>query len=455
MRDRRGGGPPTVEPPEDAAPSRDGAPPRNGPPPALGRVRLRARAHRSPSRRARLTLVASLGCLALAGGCSTPATPPISPSTALAQPGPATPSTSPTSTSPTSTSTSTSTSPAITEIPTVAVTSSTDLVTGLDSPWGLAFLPDGGALVTLRDAARIVRIAPATPATATRAAPTPITGPGADTLASSTAPGGEAGLLGVAIAPVGGPHAGEVYLYRTTARGNQVDRATLTGTTLGDLQPVLTGIPRADHHDGGRLAFGPDGYLYVSTGDAGTTSNAQAPTTLGGKILRLTADGDPAPGNPTPGSPVWSLGHRNVQGLGWAADGRMFASEFGQNTFDELNQITPGANYGWPTVEGIGGAGRGFTDPLATWPTADASPSGLAVTPEGVYLAALRGERLWRVPLTATGTGAPQALLTGTLGRLRTVAVAPDGALWVLTNNTDGRGTPRAGDDRLVRLTVG
>jgi len=408
-------------------------------------------------RATRLALVASLGGLALIGGCSAPPDPPITASATLSRPSPAT---SGTSTTGASTPTPGATpAPAITELPTVAVTSSIDLVTGLDSPWGLAFLPDGGALVTLRDAARIVRIAPAAPATpATPIRPTPttaITGPGADTLASSTTPGGEAGLLGIAIAPAGGPHAGEVYLYRTTARGNQVDRAALAGTTLGDLQPVLAGIPSADHHDGGRLAFGPDGYLYVSTGDAGRTSNAQKQASLGGKILRVTPDGVPAPGNPTPGSPVWSLGHRNVQGLGWAADGRMFASEFGQNTFDELNQITPGANYGWPTVEGTGGSGRGFTDPLATWATADASPSGLAVTSEGVYLAALRGERLWRVPLTATGTGEPQALLAGQLGRLRTVAVAPDGSLWVLTNNTDGRGAPRPGDDRLVRLTVG
>lgn len=391
----------------------------------------------------RARAVALGGCLlvgAALGGCGTPVDGPSpAPATTGREPGPA-----PAATTPSATGTATP----LTEIPTVRVTSETDVVTGLDAPWGLAFRPDASALVTLRDAARVVLIDP-------DGSTTGVDGPGADDLAATTTPGGEAGLLGVAIAPDGGAHAGEVYLYRTTAAGNEVVRATLEGRTLGDLHPVLGGIPKAGNHDGGRLAFGPDGFLYVATGDAGTSPNAQDAASLGGKILRVTPDGDAAPGNPTPGSPVWTMGHRNVQGLGWAADGRMFASEFGQNTFDELNEITPGSNYGWPVVEGVGGTDRGFTDPLVTWSTSDASPSGLAVTAEGVYLASLRGARLWRVPLTADGVGRPQALLTGELGRLRAVQRAPDGSLWILTNNTDGRGSPRDGDDRIVRITVG
>ncbi|HEY8720314.1 PQQ-dependent sugar dehydrogenase [Pengzhenrongella sp.] len=346
------------------------------------------------------------------------------------------------------------TPPATTEPSAVAVTSQTDLVKGLDAPWGLAFLPDGSALLTLRDAARVLLVAPGGTAT------TDVGGPGADYLTSTTTPNGEAGLLGVALAPAGGPHAGEVYLYRTTADGNEVDRAALDRTdpahlSLGTLHGVLDGIPAAGNHDGGRLAFGPDGYLYIGTGDAADPPTAQDPDSLAGKILRITSDGDPAPGNPFPGSPVWTLGHRNVEGLDWAPDGRMFASEFGQDTFDELNQIVPGANYGWPEVEGAGGAARGFTDPLITWSPADASPSGLTVTFMAVYVAALRGERLWRIPLAPHGVGQPQALLTGELGRLRAVEQAPDGSVWVLTNNTDGRGTPHRGDDRIVRITLG
>lgn len=316
----------------------------------------------------------------------------------------------------------------------------------LPAPWGMDFLADGRALVTLRDEARMVLV----DASGTV---TPVTGPGADQLTAWTRPSGEGGLLGVVVLP--GATAGtDVALYLTGAADNRVVRGNLDGTTLGRLTPVLTGIPKGAHHDGGRLAVGPDGFLYVSTGDASQPDRAQDEGTLGGKILRVTPDGTPAPGNPDPGSPVWSLGHRNVQGMGWAADGRMFASEFGQNTWDELNLVEPGGNYGWPDVEGDGGTGQGFVDPLVTWATSDASPSGLAVTDEGVYLAGLRGETLWRVPLRPDGVGTPQPLLRGEHGRLRAVTFAPDGSLWVLTNNTDGRGEPRPGDDRVLRVTV-
>ncbi|CAM5790047.1 Oxidoreductase OS=Cellulomonas persica OX=76861 GN=CPE01_27590 PE=4 SV=1 [Cellulomonas persica] len=326
------------------------------------------------------------------------------------------------------------------------------LATGLDVPWGLAPLDDGSLLVTLRDAARLVVVTP-------DGAVQDVTGPGADELADVVEPQGEGGLLGVAV--LGESDDGlDLALYATTADDNRVLRGTLRDRTLGELTAVLTGIPAARHHDGGRLAVGPDGFLYVSTGDAGDVARAQDPADLGGKILRVTADGEPAPGNPDPGSPVWSLGHRNVQGLGWAGDGRMFASEFGQNTFDEVNVVRPGANYGWPEVEGEGGADEGFVDPVAVWATSEASPSGLAVTDEAVYVAGLRGERLWRLPLRpaggddAAGVGTPQALLTGEHGRLRAVVVAADGSLLVATNNTDGRGDPRDGDDRILRVVV-
>ncbi len=328
--------------------------------------------------------------------------------------------------------------------PGVAVTEVEDVLGDLDVPWGLAFLPGGEAVVTLRESAGLILVAP-------DGAATTVTGPGADQLADLVVPGGEGGLLGVAVLAAQGASA-DLALYATAADDNRVLRGTLEGSTLGDLRPILTGIAKAGNHDGGRLAVGPDGFLYVTTGDAGDRPSAQDPDSLSGKILRITADGDPAPGNPDPGSPVWSLGHRNVQGLGWAPDGRMFASEFGQDTWDELNLIEPGGNYGWPEVEGVG---DGFVEPVAVWSTDEASPSGLAVTDEAVYLAGLRGERLWRVPLTEDGVGTPQALLEGERGRLRAVEVAPDGSLWVLTGNSDGRGDPRPGDDRILRVVVG
>ncbi|WP_456823115.1 PQQ-dependent sugar dehydrogenase [Cellulomonas sp. P5_E12] len=343
--------------------------------------------------------------------------------------------------SPAASSSSSASSPA-----TVEVTSVDEIIGDLDVPWGLAFLPDGEAVVTLRDAARLILVG-------ADGAATTVTGPGADQLTDLVVPAGEGGLLGVAVLGSSGS-AVDLALYATAADDNRVLVGTLDGSTLGELRPIVTGIHKAGNHDGGRLAVGPDGYLYVTTGDAGDRPSAQDPDSLNGKILRVTSDGDPAPGNPEDGSPVWSMGHRNVQGLGWAPDGRMFASEFGQDTWDELNVIEPGGNYGWPTVEGPSDD-PAFVAPVATWATDDASPSGLAVTDEGVYLAALRGERLWRVPLTADGVGTPQALLVGEHGRLRAVSVAPDGSLWVVTNNTDGRGDPRPGDDRILRVVVG
>jgi glucose/arabinose dehydrogenase len=185
----------------------------------------------------------------------------------------------------------------------------------------------------------------------------------------------------------------------------------------------------------------------VTTGDASDGSNSQDRGSLGGKILRITKDGKAAPGNPFQ-SRVWTWGHRNVQGIAWDSDGAMYASEFGQNTWDELNLIKPGLNYGWPEVEGKAGV-RGFTDPLAQWATSDASPSGIAVADGAVYMAALRGESLWRIPVDGADAGTPQRLLAGEYGRLRDVVTGPDGRLWVLTSNTY-RGNPRADDDKVL-----
>ena len=222
----------------------------------------------------------------------------------------------------------------------------------------------------------------------------------------------------------------------------------------GQAEVLVEGIPKAGIHNGGRIAFGPDGMLYAGTGDASERGRAQDPASLGGKILRLQPDGGVPADNPFPGSPVWTLGHRNVQGLAWDDAGRMFASELGQNKVDEVNRIEKGANYGWPEVEGTGGGER-FRDPLVTWPTSQASPSGAAIAGDTLYVAALRGERLWKVPLDgAGGTDEPAAVLVSADGRLRHVAVASDGALWVLTSNRDGRGDPAPDDDRVLRFPL-
>jgi glucose/arabinose dehydrogenase len=278
-----------------------------------------------------------------------------------------------------------------------------------------------------------------------------VTADGEDGRVAGVVPGGEGGLLGVTTDAT----ASSVFVYLSGAEDNRVVRYSWDPrtSTLGTPVPVVTGIPRSEVHNGGRIDLGPDGMLYVATGDAREREAAPDPGSLAGKILRVTPDGAPAPGNPDPASPVWSSGHRNVQGLGWSADGTMWASEFGQDTADELNVVRPGADHGWPRVEGAGGV-EGLADPVVTWRTEDASPSGIAVTDDAVYLAGLRGQRLWRVPVGPGGTvtGEPEVALDG-LGRLRHVEVAPDGSLWVLTSNTF-RGDPREGDDRVVRVPL-
>jgi glucose/arabinose dehydrogenase len=307
------------------------------------------------------------------------------------------------------------------------------VATGLEAPWGLAFLPGGSALVAERDSARVLQVSPG----------------GGEPREVYRVPGvsasGEGGLLGLAVAKDHG-ETRWVYAYHTAADDNRIVRFKLGS----DAEPevVFDGIGKAGIHNGGRIAFGPDGMLYAGTGDAGDGSASQDPDDTNGKILRLTPEGEPAPGNPRDGSPVWSLGHRNVQGLAWAADKTMYGIEFGQNRFDEVNRIEPGKNYGWPEVEGSGDDGR-YVNPQVTWSTDDASPSGAAIAGDTLYVAGLRGERLWTVPL---GGGDPKAEFEGRYGRLRTVEVAPDGALWLTTSNTDGRGDVRDGDDRILRF---
>ena len=316
------------------------------------------------------------------------------------------------------------------------------VATGLAAPWGIGFLPNGDAVVTERDTRRVLVIDGSSYAVRQVG------------LISAAVPlgdqGGEAGLLGVAVSPdFAQDHL--LYFYLSTASDNRIVKARLEGGRLGPTTVILDGIPNGFIHDGGRLAFGPDGYLYASTGETGDGNLAQDKDTLAGKILRMTTDGDPAPGNPFPGSQIWSYGHRNVQGLAFDDDDRLWASEFGWNTYDELNLIEKGHNYGWPMVEGRGD-GKGLTNPQVVWPTDVASPSGLAYLDGHLWLASLRGERLWRVDVHGDHAVHPVDYFVGKYGRMRTVVVTPDGKLWVSTSNRDGRGDPRPGDDRILLI---
>jgi glucose/arabinose dehydrogenase len=285
------------------------------------------------------------------------------------------------------------------------------LVTGLETPWSVVCLGNTAGQRTRRGTHRGAHQRP----------PDPPNRHGRRCPAR-----GESGLLGLAL-----DGQRRLYAYSTGPDGNRIQRFDLTGQPgslgLGPAETIIDGLPSASYHDGGRIAFGPDGMLYATVGDAGRRDDAQDLDSLGGKILRMTPDGDVPADNPFPGTLVYSYGHRNPQGLAWAADGTMFASEFGQNTWDELNIITPGGNYGWPYFEGIGGDDR-YLDPVQQSSPAQASPSGMTIVGGTIFIANLRGQVLRAVPVadpprppttTPVSTGAsatPRGPRTATCG---------------------------------------
>ncbi len=308
------------------------------------------------------------------------------------------------------------------------------LARGLQIPWGLAFLPNGDALATERETARVHRVR----RTGGRSLVGTIGG------VDLSAGAGEGGLLGVAVSPEFATDR-RVFFYLTSGDDNRIISMRYVDGRLRERRTLLSGIPRASSHNGGRLAFGPGGALFASTGDSQDANQAQDTDSLGGKILRLDPDGSPRAGNPFDNY-VWSYGHRNVQGLAWDGGGGMWATEFGASRTDELNRIRPGRNYGWPEVEGRDGPG-GYTDPFATWsPTSTCSPSGLAVTRGRAWLGALAGESLYSVVLAGPDAGRIRRHFRNDFGRVRAVAAAPDGSLWITTSN--------GSDDKVIRLLL-
>ena len=297
----------------------------------------------------------------------------------------------------------------------------------LEVPWEMAFLPDGRALITERPGR--VRVLDG------------------EVLAEvEVEASGEGGLLGMAIDPDFEQNR-FVYLYRTVAGGNEVVRYRLEGSRLEEDEVLVEGIRAAPIHDGGRLRFGPDGALYATTGDAAQPQLAQDPESLNGKILRI--EGGRAE--------VFSLGHRNPQGLDWhPGSGRLYASEHGPEGNDEVNLVEQGRNYGWPEAEG---AEHGdFTAPLTVYEESIAPSGATFVRGEdsgwsGDFLmASLVGEQVRRLRFDGAEVTLDEPLFQGQFGRIRTVVEGPNGMLYALTNNTDGRGTPRPGDDRVLRI---
>jgi len=315
------------------------------------------------------------------------------------------------------------------------------VASNLDTPWGLTFFADGRAWVSERDTGLIKEINPRLPA-----------GRNVRTVAkiAGVQPSGEGGLLGIALSN----SESELYVYYTARADNRVVRIPITGGKLGRQTVIVSGIPKNTYHNGGRILVRPDGRLFIATGDAGDPELSQQPRSLAGKILLVDRRGK-AVGS----SRVFSSGHRNVQGLALDTRGQLWATEFGSKDADELNLIRRGKNYGWPLFEGVSSDPR-YVSPQAVWsPTSTASPSGLAIKNNVAYVASLRGEVLWQVPLSGVNTPAPRAgkpvaLNVGDLGRLRTIATAPNGSLWLSSSNTDGRGDPARTDDRMYQLQV-
>jgi len=300
------------------------------------------------------------------------------------------------------------------------------VATGLQVPWGVAFEPDGDALVSERTTARIVRI-PSGGGRPRRV----MTVPGVARNA------GEGGLLGLAVSPT---YARDrlVYAYLTSASDNRIVRFRLGGR----VSVILSGLAKAGIHNGGRIAFGPDGKLYATVGDAKNSGNAQNKNSLNGKILRLNPDGSAPSDNPFYSSGgnaryVWSWGHRNPQGLAWDSRGQLWAAEFGENSQDELNLIQKGGNYGWPSCEGTIGDCSGYIAPKRTWSTSQAGPSGIEIVNDWIYIAGVTGEQLFATQINAAGTGVGtvSTLFSGRWGRLRSVTKTPDGGLWLTSTN--------------------
>jgi glucose/arabinose dehydrogenase len=374
-------------------------------------------------------LVAACGALLLVTGCSNAANEPSAETRTAGQ----TAASSAPSASPEPSSAEAS-SPTPSAVQSRGEPRAREIVADLVTPWGLVTLGGGSFLISERDTGKILRV---------RNDSTSLV-----RTIDEASPAGEGGLLGLAVTK----DEKTVFAYYTAANDNRIVSMSWDGRDLGAPKVILRGIPKGFIHNGGRMVIGPDDYLYVGTGESGEGSLAQDKDSLGGKILRLRVDGRPAPGNPFDNE-VFSYGHRNVQGLAFDAEGRLWASEFGQQTWDELNLIREGANYGWPEVEGSGKV-KGMTNPKVVWRTRDASPSGLAYWQGELWMAGLRGERLWEIPLDGSSTRDPIAHFRGDYGRLRTVVVAHDGSSLLLSNsNTDGRGDPSPDDDRLFQVT--
>lgn len=326
-----------------------------------------------------------------------------------------------------------------TEIPKVTV-----IAENLDTPWAIGFLPDGSMLVNERKGT-IQRVSSS--------------GDRREVITLGAVNEiGEGGLLGIAVDPKFETN-NYIYVYYTYSANasntlNQIARMTYKNKQFSPETIILSQIPGAANHNGGRMAFGPDGYLYVTTGDAQEPSRSQNRTNLAGKILRMTTEGKPAPGNPF-GTLLYSYGHRNPQGLAWNLEGAFFSTEHGrsgiQSGLDEINLIEMGKNYGWPTIEGDK-TQSGMVTAVRNSGNTTWAPAGAAVNGSSLFFGGLRGQALYEAVIENKKVVEIQEHFADEFGRIREVITGPDNMLYITTSNRDGRGTPQANDDKIIRI---
>jgi glucose/arabinose dehydrogenase len=327
----------------------------------------------------------------------------------------------------------------------------TQVGTDDDVVWGLVTLPDGTILFNERDAHAIVHLNPKTGAKKT-----------IGTVPNAQSTDGEGGLTGLEINPASFSTDHWLYIMHTSPSDNRIVRIkydpSADSLTTSTEQVLLTGIARNKFHNGGRLRFSPDGrYLFAGTGDAQNGANAQNRNSLNGKVLRINPDGSIPSDNPF-GNAVWSYGHRNVQGLAFDSQGRLWEQEFGNSVMDETNLIVKGGNYGWPSCEGTSGTcgTAGFIAPKHTYPVASGSCSGITIVRDVLYVACQRGTRLYREVISGSSLTNVQQFFNGTYGRLRTVEPAPDGGLWLATSNGgDKDSTAHNSNNKIFHITLG
>ncbi len=322
------------------------------------------------------------------------------------------------------------------------------IATNLEVPWALVFLPNDSLLVTERPGN--VRLVFKDNLNAEPIVVTQI---------FDVKQIGEGGLHGIEIHPDFESN-NYVYLYHTYGNNgsqtlNQVVRYKFENNAFSDKTVILDNIPGAPNHDGGRIKFGPDGFLYITTGDAQSPNLSQNINSLAGKILRITPDGKPAPGNPF-NNHVYSYGHRNGQGLTWDSNGKLWATEHGRSGiasgFDEINLIEIRKNYGWPEIQGDETRLNMVTPKKHSGPNTTWAPSGAAFYKNSIFFAGLRGVTLYEAVIENDEVVEIKEHFKGELGRLREVVLGPDNMLYITTSNRDGRGNPKTDDDKIIRV---